>query len=82
MTRVITVSSDLWTAPQSNGGCGSYSIMSCAACAGRAVDEQLDEAQRHVDAARDARGGDEAAVQVLDDALGASAPRRARRARG
>ena len=35
---------------------------------GGAVDEQLDEPQRHVDAARHAGGGDDPAVEVLDDA--------------
>ena len=46
---------------------------------GRAVDEQLDQAQRHVDAARDAGGGDEAPVEVLDHArrdVGSAAVRR------
>ena len=70
MTRVITVSSDLATEPQSNGGCGSYSIISCAACGRRAVDEELGEAQCHVDAARDAGRGDDPALEVLDHPLG------------
>ena len=35
----------------------------------RAVDEQLDEPQRHVDAARHAGGGDDPPVEVLDDAV-------------
>ena len=39
----------------------------------RAVDEQLDETQRHVDAARHAGGGDDPLVEVLDDPLARSA---------
>ena len=45
---------------------------------GGAVDEHLDESQRHVDAARHAGGGDDPAVEVLDDPV---ARRRWRRVR-
>ena len=57
-------------APASNGGCGSYSIISWHGLGRGVVDEQLDEAQRHVDAAGHAGGG--------DDPLGRGARRPAR----
>ncbi len=48
----------------------------------RAVDEQLDEPECHVDAARDTRSGDDAPVQMLDDAGGARFRAVAQRAPG
>ena len=69
MTRVITSSPALWTGAGVERRLRVVLDHQLAAFGGRAVDEQLDEAQRHVDAARHAGGRDDPLVEVLDHPL-------------
>ena len=73
-TRSSTASSAAVTVPQSTGGLRVVLDHELGGLGGGAVHQQLDEAERHVDAARDARSGDDPVVEVLDHPLGRRAP--------
>ena len=69
MARSTVSLLDFASDPESNGGWGSYSIISWAAWAAVRVDQQLDQPEGHVDAAGHARGGDDPLVRELDHPL-------------